>query len=175
MKQVIKIIVVVLFLNIVVDILSSPLKVSACSCDIPTDAIEGMAHADAVFTGEVKEIKKSKINRDAYDAVLIQVDEIWKGINESQVIVYTGWTSCQFEFEKGEQYLLYAYKNEDRYHVINCGRSTTTANGVEDIKLLGSGEKPSKEVNLIFEYNKWGWIVGSIVAVALISIAVIII
>lgn len=174
MRQIVKIIAVFLFFNIAIALVTSPLQVSACSCDIPADAIEGMAHSDAVFTGEVKHIKRANINGDTYDAVLIHVDEIWKGINESQVIVYTGWTSCQFEFEEGEQYLLYAYKNEDKLYVISCGRSTVMSNGAEDIKLLGPGDKPSKEVNLTFEYNKWEWIIGSIAVVALLSTAVII-
>jgi len=166
---------VFLLLNVAAVFVFSPLNVSACNCDIPKDAIEGMAHSDAVFTGEVKRIKTAYVNGEANNAVFIHVDEIWKGINETQVIVYTGWNSCQFEFKEGEQYLLYAYKYEDKYHVISCGRSATILNGAEDIKLLGPGDKPSKEVNLTFEYNKWEWIIGSIAAMVLLSTAVILI
>lgn len=149
----------------------APSSVSACDCDVPDDALEGLEKSDAVFTGKVKDIKKVKINGEPFDAVLVEVNEIWKGIQESEIVIYTTWSNCQFEFDEGEEYLLYSYRNEDRLYVSICGRSTTVSHGSEDIKMLGPGKTPDKEVNLEFESVNWKWIVGLITIVVVFSLS----
>ncbi len=173
MKLVLKLIIGVLLSQII--FIANPVSVSACNCYIPENAIEGLEKSDAVFSGKVKNIKKAKVNGETYNAVLIEVDKIWKGINESQSIVYTSWSSCQFEFEIGREYLLYSYKNGDNYYVMNCGRSTDILNGKEDLELLGPGNEPTEIVTLSFEYNKETWILGTIAVVVLLCTSMIII
>lgn len=173
MKLVRKIIITVLCLQII--LVAIPMRASACDCYVPDNALEGLEKSDAVFTGKVKDIKKTKINGEAYYAVLIEVDRTWKGIKESQIIVYTDWSSCMFEFQKDEEYLLYSYKNDDKYFVMNCGRSTTIQYGKEDIAQLGPGINPSEQVNLSFEFYNLEWITGSVVTVLIFLCASIII
>lgn len=153
----------------------SPLKAFACDCYIPQDALEGLEASDAVFTGRVIDIKKTTINGSAHDAVYMAVDEIWKGIKESHIVVYTSWSSCQFEFTDGEQYLLYSYQHGDKHFVMNCGRSTTIANGAEDIKLLGAGSTPSIKVERASDSNTWQWYTLIIVSVLALGAAFVLI
>lgn len=139
-------------------IVSFPNNAEACDCDIPKSAREGLEQSDAVFTGKVKSIKKTKIDGEAFNEAWIEVGEIWKGIKESQIVVYTSWSSCQFEFQEGEDYLLYSYQVSGNYYVTNCGRSNKLSGATMDIDQLGPGMEASVYVNLAFKYNKWNWI-----------------
>ncbi|MCR8656652.1 hypothetical protein [Paenibacillus endoradicis] len=135
----------------------------ACNCFYPEDAIEALEKSDAVFTGRVKGIKKTTIDNESYNAVLIEVNEIWKGIHTTQIIVYTTWSSCQFDFQQEEDYLLYSYNHEGNYYVMNCGRSTTLASAESDLKQLGQGLEPYINVSLTIEFYKWRLITGFII------------
>lgn len=89
--------------------------VMACDCVIPENANEAMDKAAAVFRGEVLQIRKERVNGESYQAAIISVSEIWKGIDETQVLVYTDWaSSCQFDFVVGEEYLLYPYESDGK-------------------------------------------------------------
>ncbi|WP_172196587.1 hypothetical protein [Saccharibacillus qingshengii] len=121
-------------------------KSLACSCMIPENAQVAKKEAAAVFTGTVREIKEFKVSRnEAYFAATLVVDESWKGVNEPEVVVYTGWSSCQFDFEKSGRYLLYPYDHDGRYEVTNCGRSgeisQENVRTVADLEELGAGTK----------------------------------
>jgi len=164
-KTIVKIIIGVLIFQFIAVFI--PYSVSACTCAYPEDAIEALEKSDAVFTGKVKGIKKSMINGNAYNAVLIDVYDAWKGVDTTQFIVYTYWSSCQFEFQQGEEYLIYSYKYEDNYIVLNCGRSTTLDSAEADLKQLGQGLKTSVNVNLTFEFYKWRMITGFITLMVL--------
>lgn len=169
-KQLVAMLVRLIAVTFIGWLIVSPLHASACDCYIPENALEALEKSDAVFTGKVKKIKKVLQQGSTYDAVLIEVGETWKGVDESQVIIYTEWSSCQFEFESGQQYLLYAYKVGEQYHVINCGRSTTVAKGAEDIKLLGGGKQPSKEVDLANKFYSWEWLAGAVILAAIVVV-----
>ncbi|URN93769.1 MAG: hypothetical protein NAG76_18345 [Candidatus Pristimantibacillus lignocellulolyticus] len=168
-----KIIIGVLIFQLIAVFSSS--SVSACSCAYPQDAIEALEKSDAVFTGKVKGIKKSTMNGNAFNAVLIDVYDSWKGVQTTQFIVYTDWSSCQFEFQQGEEYLLYSYKHEDKYIVMNCGRSTTLDSADADLKQLGQGLEPSDNVNFLFDFYKWRLITAFIILIiiGLLIIAVV--
>ena len=85
-----------------------------CVCDTPA-VPEALKRANAVFVGEVVSI----VNRRAR----FRVEQSWKGITGPEVSLVMGGsvlrrnkknrevavhTSCDFEFEKGERYLVYA-------------------------------------------------------------------
>lgn len=143
----------------------NPATVHACNCYIPDNAIESLGISDAVFTGKVKQISKKTMNGNTYNAVLMEVGQIWKGIQESEVIVYTTWSSCQFTFVVEEEYLLYAYEINGKLHVTNCGRSTTLTHATIDIQQLGEGQEPSIKVNLSTSLN---WYIVLIVTLVVI-------
>ncbi|QOY38082.1 hypothetical protein AWH56_011395 [Anaerobacillus isosaccharinicus] len=125
-----------------------PALTSACNCDVPDNATEALDKANAVFKGKVIKLKEETIDGEKYDVALISVSETWKGIKNSQVKVYTDWTSCQFELEEEKEYLLFPYKYHDRLIVINCGRSTEIKYAQEDLLELGEGNEPTIKVQL---------------------------
>lgn len=142
----------------------------ACDCMIPENANEAKDKAVAVFSGEVLQIKKERTNGESYQVALISVSEIWKGIEETQVLVYTDWaSSCQFDFEVGEKYLLYPYENDGKLKVIDCGRSAEIRNASQDLLELGKGEKPNNTVQLDKEMRDSKLLFVSILLVLFIS------
>lgn len=158
-------------------------KALACDCSIPAAADLATEQAAAVLTGTVLGIEKFKDGRnEAYDAVTLAVDESWKGVNEPEIVIYTSWSSCQFDFEKGKRYLLYPYEHDGRYEVANCGRSgevdpenPENARAVADLRQLGAGtqfEVPPEVLRQANEEtgNNRGWI-GVLTGIVLLAAA----
>ncbi len=158
-------------------------KALACDCSIPAAADLATEEAAAVLTGTVLGIEKFKDGRnEAYDAVTLAVDESWKGVNEPEIVIYTSWSSCQFDFEKGKRYLLYPYEHDGRYEVANCGRSgevdpenPENARAVADLRQLGAGtqyEVPPEVLTQANEEtgNNRGWI-GVLTGIVLLAAA----
>jgi hypothetical protein len=70
------------------------------------------------------------------------VEESWKGINSRTITVSTGPTGgiCGYEFEKGEEYMVYAYKGDgDGLITSLCTRTKKLSFAHEDPKELGEG------------------------------------
>lgn len=135
-------------------VLFQPVPASACDCDIPDNATEALEKATAVFKGTVIMLQEKSIFGEKHNAALLSVSENWKGNEDSQVIVYTDWTSCQFDFEEGKEYLLYPYEYNGKLKVINCGRSAEITNAQEDLIELGAGSKPTNIVQLEDKFQK---------------------
>lgn len=125
----------------------------ACDCYVPETAHEAQEKADAVFKGKVLQLKKEKIEGETYNVALISVSETWKGIDDTQVTVFTDWTSCQFDFEVGKEYLLYPNKLNGELRVIDCGRSVEIQFAANDLLQLGKGEDPTNMVQLEDEFQ----------------------
>jgi len=134
-----------------------PATAQACDCDYPPDAQEALEEASAVFKGRVIDIAKQPRRDEGYDAVILEVERVWKGVETTQVIVYTPWTSCRFPFQDDMSYLLYAAKDGDNLVVRDCGRSAAAESprAVEDIALLGDGQAPTIEVDLRSRFSQW--------------------
>ncbi|AIF45248.1 hypothetical protein X953_05965 [Virgibacillus sp. SK37] len=127
----------------------------ACSCLEPGAPKEEFKHSSAVFTGKVIErIDKNENNliQSSADqiAVVFKVDKTWKGINETEVIVYTerDSASCGFEFKLNNSYLVYATKKDNKLHVSLCSRTTTLTEAAQDFTELGDGKKPTNQVSV---------------------------
>lgn len=138
-----------------VSLAMKPSSVYACSCVFPDSAAAAAASSAAVFSGKVTAIKKEKLDGETYNAVLIEVDTAWKGMPYSQAIVYTPWSSCQFDFEIGQSYLLYTYEKQGTLHVISCSRSGLLQHVSADVNELVAGEAPSQVLNLSGEFSMW--------------------
>lgn len=158
-------------------------KAAACSCLLPENAAEAKERAAATFTGTVRSIGEFESDRkEAYYAATLSVNESWKGMDEPETVVYTSWSSCQFDFEKGKTYLLYPYEHDGRYEVTNCGRSgeVTQANAdvMKDLQELGAGTKfeaPPDRANEAAEPERargLSWLPVTLGGVALIVIVV---
>lgn len=134
-------------------------KAFACSCANlePSEAYE---HAEAVYTGKVLETKQERIQEgvrgpiEFRDANLMDIEETWKGVNESQIIVYDDGEedSCGINFEAGSTYLVYSYRveNSDLYTSL-CSRTVEISQAGQDLEFLGKGRKAGNEVNLADE------------------------
>jgi hypothetical protein len=137
-------------------------KAYACSC-ASVEPNEAFEKAEAVFTGKVLNIKQQRKQEGVVGAIeyrdvnLFEVQETWKGINQSQVIVYDNGhdVSCGFNFEVGKTYLIYTYKGKDGgLYTGLCSRTEEISKAGEDLNFLGQGKEVEKEVNLEGEM-KW--------------------
>lgn len=125
----------------------------ACSC-IPSDSVrQELALSDVVFTGKVLQLidkNKEKPTKSSADpiAVHLQVKEIWKGLKESEVIIYTerDTASCGFPFEKNQEYIVYAMEDDGELRASICSRTAPLLAAPEDIEELGKGQLPSEQV-----------------------------
>ncbi len=81
--------------------------------------------------------------------VVFEVDEVWKGINQTQVIVYTSRfpESCGYEFST-TKYLVYANESDGDLRASLCSRTTLLSSAQEDLNELGLGEKPTEVVKI---------------------------
>ena len=151
MKLINYLILTALFLSF---LLTLPAPVTyACDCVVSGSPSEEMEKKDAVFSGKVLTIKdRNKLSTIKSSAdpmeVVIAVNEIWKGIEESQVAVFTerDSASCGFEFQVGQEYLVYASKDGDQLRASLCSRTALLSLASDDVTELGAGEKPTINV-----------------------------
>ncbi|MCA1321646.1 hypothetical protein LC085_17200 [Bacillus tianshenii] len=163
----------------VLSVLLSPAPAAmACDCDPPDSATEAMGVATAVFRGTVLKIHKNQTRSDGerYDEVLFSVSESWKGMEDSQAKIYTdSSSSCTFDFQEGNEYLLYPYSREGVMYIMDCGRSSDILLAEDDLEELGMGTAPTNIVDL--EERQLGglsvdtvlkWVVGIVFGVAVL-------
>lgn len=149
----------------------------ACSCVEPGSVKEELGRSSAVFSGKVIEIvdeNENNLVQSSADpiAVVFEVEESWKGIHQTEVIVYTerSSASCGYEFSLNNEYLVYARENDGKFKVSICSRTTTLVAADQDIEELGKGEKPSEQVSIDLtseNYNNQIYIYLLIVALLL--------
>lgn len=150
----------------------------ACSCADLQPVEEELASSKAVFTGSVIEINEvlqpnGTMKRD----VLFEVEQSWKGINQSQVMITTGsgGGDCGYDFEQGQKYLVYAsnssmYGNDNDLITNICSRTNEISLAQEDLSILGEGAPPSEQMELTSDTsasNTYLWIISIIVLVTL--------
>ncbi|KGR74207.1 hypothetical protein [Ureibacillus sinduriensis] len=128
---------------------------SACSCVEPGSAVEELVESDFVFLGEVININdpdRNAIFKSSTNLLEIKfvVLDIWKGVNESEVLLYTEWdsASCGFQFSMDTQYLVYGTSLDGKKSVNLCSNTANLAQASDDLLELGEGKKPSGVMNL---------------------------
>ena len=115
----------------------------ACSCIYPyPPPEESFEEADAVFSGKVTNIELTGMMPDQHYEATFEVESIWKGISESEVVVDTAKDSamCGFVFEEGETYVVYAYAKEDGLFTHICSRTKNILTAAEDLEVFGKGK-----------------------------------
>ena len=152
----------------------------ACDCYIPDTATEAMEDATAVFRGTVIKIHKehTMFDGERYNEVLFSVSETWKGMDDTQALIYTdSFSSCTFEFQIGKEYLLYPYGRDGKMFIMDCGRSSEISLAGQDLKELGEGGEPTITVDLEERYKGFihsesalKWVVGLVFGIAVIVI-----
>src|SRR5699024_6285624 len=72
----------------------------------------------------------------------------WKGVEQTTNTLFTerDTASCGFPFEEGEEYLIYANQNGDKWQVNNCPRTVLLTEAEEDLTAIGQGEEPTKQL-----------------------------
>lgn len=115
----------------------------ACSCVPPPPPEEALEDAEDVFTGEVVDI--TSIDDGTRYEVRFEVSEAWKGIDHQEITVATANNSaaCGYNFEAGQDYLVYTYENSSgtgpETETGLCQRNADLASASEDLDALGEG------------------------------------
>lgn len=105
-----------------------------CECAKRNDIKSEIEASDAIFVGEVIEIKNSQP-----DAIItFKVERIWKGDKTEKLLIFTDnrGKACGYNFKKGERYLVYAYKRDGELHTDICSRTATVNTAGDDLKKL---------------------------------------
>lgn len=135
-----------------------PITAKACSCAPPPSVETALSRADAVFSGKVISIKDNRsLSGYTSKKVLFEVSQTWKGVKESQITITTGQGGgdCGNNFFEGEDYLVYSHESDmyGKKQLIStmCDRTVELDSANEDLEILGVGEAPLKQIDLISE------------------------
>ena len=118
----------------------------SCSCEAPSQR-KAFRKANAIFVGQVLEIRDSKNQKVADSLGLVKVYDIkfkveksWKGVKNSEITVVSdnGVLVCYgFDFRVGEKYLVYA-NEKDLVVISHCMRTVPIKAADEDIPKLNN-------------------------------------
>jgi hypothetical protein len=138
-----------IYLSLIVILLAAtvitfPTVSYACKCDWPPSVEQELKRSKAVFSGKVIDINNEKNNRK----ILFEVDEAWKGVSETQIILTDEHSSCSLNFFEGESYLVYAYEFQGDLTTNICDRTIDLRSAEEDLATLGKGATPTEKVDL---------------------------
>jgi hypothetical protein len=140
-----------------------PTKSYACSCIYKPDPNKALEQAKAVFSGKVLEVKQEILDVDGIleyrKAVLFNVEQTWKGVSQTQVIVNTnfgGESSCGNEYKVGQIYLVFAnnYDNKNTLQTSICSLTKEFSSANMELNKIGEGNKPIENANLIDAMSK---------------------
>ena len=119
----------------------------ACSCGTPTPE-RALQRSDAVFAGEVLSVEAGELARGpgppSLGKVLFEPSKVWKGEPRGPAVVYGqgAGAMCGLNFEKGEGYLVYAYRGtkdpDSPLHTGLCSRTNPLEGAVSDLRALGA-------------------------------------
>jgi hypothetical protein len=136
-------------LALAIFVLASAKSSYACSCIASPAPVKeqirgAFSYADAVFSGEVVEIKESPAEKDTL-LVKFKVAKSWKGNDQPELTIKTARDSamCGYNFMVGQKYLVYASGAGDALSTNNCSR-TTTLGSKDDTKYLDKLKRKKK-------------------------------
>ncbi|MFC5405845.1 hypothetical protein [Cohnella soli] len=136
--------IVIILLSIVVGLISFPEKKAyACSC-AGSSVKEKLERSGAIFVGTV--VKRGGTKKSQHGKLrqyTFAVQQAWKGVSGPRISIYSydgSSSSCGFEFDKGQSYLVYSYEDKDRTLQTNlCSGNVPLAQADQDIQQLGAG------------------------------------
>jgi hypothetical protein len=123
---------------------SFPTASHACKCVEEKSVEKELETSEAVFGGKVIEIKNENSNRK----ILFEVEDTWKGVSQTEIILEDEWSSCSTDFYEGESYLVYAHEFQGELTTDICDRTRELSSAGDDLATLGTGAKPTEEVDL---------------------------
>ena len=111
-----------------------------CSCLPPPAPAKAFAEADAVFTGKVVSFE---LTGDAFSPrrAKFSVTKIWKGERSavSEILTANNSAACGYDFQVGENYVIYADKNNnEKLYTHICTRTKPARFAADDLKYLAT-------------------------------------
>jgi hypothetical protein len=96
--------------------------------------------AKAIFSGKVTRIAETADSK--YIQITFKVEQSWKGApsREKSLIRENVLTDCDFGFEVGDEYLVYAHGDPEKLSTDTCTRTKRLVDATMDIKELGAPE-----------------------------------
>ena len=124
--------------------------VRACSCITPSQPKESLEKSTAVFVGKVMDINIPSgffMSSGDKTKVEFEISKFWKGPSYKNIALTTArdGASCGYSFKKGEEYIVYAYDDENKLNTDLCTRTKLISNAREDLTALGEGKNPDME------------------------------
>jgi len=153
--------------------------VNACSCVQPAPSKESLEQSTAVFAGKVIDIDApSGIIVDSADPVRVtfEISKIWKGPDYETLVLTTArdGASCGYGFEENEEYIVYAYGEENKLSTGICSRTRLLAKAQEDLQDLGAGDLPTNSGSNYVPQTSNFVLITSIAGIAIVLFAIII-
>jgi len=153
--------------------------VNACSCVQPAPPKESLEQSTAVFAGKVIDIDvPSGIIVSSADPVKVtfEVSKIWKGPDYETLVLTTArdGASCGYGFKENEEYIVYAYGEENKLSTGICSRTRLLANAQEDLQDLGVGDLPTNSGSNYVPQTSNFVLIASIAGIAIVLFAIII-
>ena len=141
---------------------------NACSC-MPTTPEQSLKNANAVFAGKVINVVEARGGGRGVQSpslngvkVIFEVSKVWKGTPTQQLVITTpdSSASCGYNFEKGQNYLVYASTQDNQLQTGLCSGTKTLSTAQADLAVLGRGETPTPQNSNIsqqLQRNKQLW------------------
>lgn len=122
--------------------------IGGTSEQIKASRFKDFEKAAAIFTGEVIELEGNKVK--------FKVEKIWKGEVVDEIVIVIRLkkddgryvrTSCDYYYELGEKYLVYAYGTAEELTTYQCSRTTRFKNTeLVEQEIKGLNEIKSPEI-----------------------------
>src|SRR5215813_10277010 len=122
--------------SLVLALLSFSETAFACACTRPLLPCEAYWQVEAVFIGTAKDLSWIEVEEKLEGLVLkrrrpvfsFSVDKAFRGVNGAQVAVITGigGGDCGYGFKIGEQYLVFAYRDQQKKEMLSTSICTRT-------------------------------------------------
>ena len=147
--------------------LLSAITVSACTC-AGMKTCEAYAHADAVFTGVVTKIRIDTVPRQFPDTGIsttpttggrvaqLSIDRAFLGIEGTEVEIFGTATTCDYDFQEGQKYLVYAYRMPDgkNFYTSLCSGTSPVSLATEAIAYLSHPNRTNEGAQLMGRISK---------------------
>lgn len=119
--------------------------VHACQCLQSRPPCAAYWEADAVFAGLVTNVSPNDEEHKAGNysgerKVTFSLINAYRGVHGKEVEIQSTMSSCEYEFEKGKRYFVYAYRNasNNKLGTYACSRTTRLSNATEDMAFISS-------------------------------------
>lgn len=132
--------------------LASTKPATGCTCAPSPPLDEELRRTPVVFVGTVV----SRSSAQYGSAFAFRVSEVWKGVNESRVVVHTARdeAACGVDFSVGHDYLVFAYTTPYGLETTLCSRTQPVSGAGQALGELGQSALRFAEV----EVAAWPWL-----------------